>query len=211
MSIGAVSLVGMVTFGWPEEPIGQPSLVNQTIDSLTATVAGWRQKKGQWEEVGVASRSGKTWSGIGVNSGRRDSSAVDGEGRSEMLRVEFSSPVLVHNVRFLDDDIDYKFGGNNEVDIFTDGQLFSDNVKLKDTSGKGKTMDDSEGWLVLDQSLTTLWLRANESSDHLYLSGLQASVSKSTAVPEPGTLGLIGLGLLGLAVGSSRQRVSGES
>ena len=76
-----------------------------------------------------------------------------------------------------------------DVDIFGDGVRLWNELPIE--------RYDHHGWVWTEFMAQTIYLKADDHSDSWYLNGIKL---KKIDVPEPGTLGLIAMGLLGLGI-----------
>jgi hypothetical protein len=120
--------------------------------------------------------------------------ADDSVGAREELRLQFSAPVTLTGIVFLDEDHSTDFGSGHGFDLWVDGLQVLNNAQLS---------------LLVATNLTGSEFRfgtenANTPDDQgFYVGGLRVEAAR---VPVPGTLALLGIAALGM--GAVRRRTA---
>lgn len=121
--------------------------------------------------------------GLGIRSSRFDSNQIDGSGPNEILTLLLSETVQLVSATFA------AVGFNDDFRLYVDGS----NIGTSDIPGpigSNRTYNFTGTYVS-----NSFGFGVEGNNDDYYLAGIAVAT-----VPEPGTLGLLGLGLLGLVI-----------
>ena len=182
----------MVTKDWSNLGGGSDSITsvfNSVVGPATVSITAWQRNNGTVDPayVYIDRRPNSNHDGLGVYTGKGDSDQIDGANRTaEGLRLTFSQKVTLYMIRLLDGDHDYSFKKGNDFDLWVDGAQVQNDAGIEAL--------DNQGRIALPgYTGKTFLLTADYKDDNFYLNGITVDV------PEPGTLGLLVIGLLGLS------------